>query len=215
MNSSVIIIGAGGFALNVANVVLGSGMSIIAFVDDAKSGDDLLEIPIITKKQCVDNYQKLNLIVAIGDNYIRERVSLEYKSSLPKAKFPTLIHPTAVVGVNTKIGEGTVVMPLVNVGPNSIVGNFCILNTLSSISHDCEMKSYSSIAPRVVTGGNVIIGHRSAISIGSTIKHNIGIGKDVIIGANSYVNKQVSNNVVAYGSPCKFVRKRNIGDSYL
>lgn len=215
MNSSLIIIGAGGFALNVANVALGSGISIIAFVDDARSGDDLLEIPIITRQHCIDNYQNSNLFVAIGDNSIRERVSLEYKSDLPKAKFPPLIHPTAVVGVNTKIGEGTVIMPLVNVGPNSKVGNFCILNTLSSISHDCEMKSYSSTAPRVVTGGNVIIGFRSAISIGSTIKHNISIGKDVVIGANSYVNKQVSNNVVAYGSPCKFVRKRNIGDSYL
>ena len=41
------------------------------------------------------------------------------------------------------------------------------------------------------------------------------IGDDVVIGANSYVNKGVEDGVVAYGSPCKFVRSRKKGDSYL
>ena len=77
------------------------------------------------------------------------------------------------------------------------------------------MNAFSSIAPRVVTGGNVKIGIRSALSIGATVKHGVLIGDDVVIGANSYVNKQISSNVVANGSPCKFVRKRIKGDSYL
>jgi len=77
------------------------------------------------------------------------------------------------------------------------------------------MDAFSSIAPRVVTGGNVKIGLSSAISISATVKHEVVIGDDVVIGANSYVNKNVESNVVAYGSPCKFVRSRNKGDSYL
>lgn len=215
MNSSIIIIGAEGHALSVANVAEGSGMSVIAFVDDAKAGGKSLGIPIITKQQCIDQHQTANFTVAIGDNSRRERVSDEFKSAMPTAKFPSLIHHSAVVGINTKVGEGTVIMPLVNVGPNSLVGNFCILNTSSSIDHDCEMKSFSSIAPRVVTAGNVKIGIRSAISIGASVKHGVLIGDDVVVGANSYVNKPVENRVVAYGSPCKFVRNRASGDPYL
>ena len=77
------------------------------------------------------------------------------------------------------------------------------------------MNNFSSIAPGVFTVGNVKIGIRSALSIGVTVKHGVCIGSDVIIGANSYVNKKVEDNVVAYGYPCKVVRKRNNGDSYL
>lgn len=111
--------------------------------------------------------------------------------------------------------DGAVVMPQVNIGPKSIVSSFCILNTSSSIDHDCEMSPFSSTAPRVFTGGNVKIGLRSAISIGAKIKHGIEIGDDSVIGANSYVNKSVDSNVVAYGSPCKFVQKRLKGNTYM
>lgn len=215
MSTPIIIIGTGGHAVSVLNVALGSGMSVIAFVDDNKAGNDLLGIPIIAMEQCFEENETANLAIAIGDNTVRERVSNECKSKLPLAHFPSIIHPSAVIGINSKVGYGTVVMPLVNVGPNSSVGNFCIMNTSSSIDHDCEMKSFSSIAPRVVTGGNVCIGMRSAISIGATVKHGIDVGDDTVVGANSYVNKAVDNNVVAYGSPCKSVRERFRGDPYL
>lgn len=215
VSTPIIIIGAGGHAVSVANVALGSGMSVMAFVDDNKAGNDLLGIPVITQKQCIEEHKTANLAIAIGDNAVRERVSNEYKSELPLAYFPSIIHHSAIIGMNSKIGDGTVIMPLVNVGPNSFVDTFCIMNTSSSIDHDCEMKSFSSIAPRVVTGGNVRIGIRSAISIGATIKHGVEVGNDTIIGANSYVNKNIDNNIVAYGSPCKPVRERIKGDTYL
>ena len=38
MKSSIIIIGAGGHAASIANVAHGSGMNVIAFVDDDKAG---------------------------------------------------------------------------------------------------------------------------------------------------------------------------------
>ena len=99
-------------------------MRVIAFVDDSKAGSKLLDIPIITTQQCYHNHKTANLTVAIGDNSVRERVSYEYKSALPNAKFPSLIHNSAVIGINTEVGEGTVVMPQVNIGPNCKVGNF-------------------------------------------------------------------------------------------
>lgn len=215
MKQSIIIIGAGGHAVSIANVAHGSGMNVIAFVDDNKAGVGLLGIPVITTQQCINEHTAANLTIAIGENSVRERVSNEYKSAMPKAKFPPLIHNSAVVGIKTEVGDGTVVMPQVNIGPNCKVGVFCILNTSSSIDHDCEMDAFSSIAPRVVTGGNVKIGLSSAISIGATVKHGVIIGDDVVIGANSYVNKTVESKTVAYGIPCKFVRKRDKGDSYL
>ena len=215
MSSAIIILGAGGHAVSVANVAVACGMSIVAFVDDDKSESKLLGVPIITKQQCIDAHPSANFAIAIGDNSVRERVCNDYKSELPNSKFPSLIHPTSVVGFHSEIGSGTVIMPQANVGPNSIVGDFCILNTSSSIDHDCDMRSFSSIAPRVVTGGNVKIGARSAVSIGATIKHGIKIGDDVVIGANSYVNKAVDSNLVAYGTPCNAIRKREKGATYL
>ena len=215
MSEALIIVGAGGHAMSVTNVALSCGMNVVAYVDDNKNGSKILDIPVITKQQCIDTYKTSNFAIAIGDNLVRESVYNEYKFQLPNCKFPPLIHSSAVLGINSKVDDGSVIMPQVNVGPNSKVGMFCILNTSSSIDHDSEMQSFSSIAPRVVTGGNVKIGFRSAVSIGTVIKNEIVIGDDVVIGANSYVNKAFESNQVAYGNPCKFVRDRKKGDSYL
>jgi sugar O-acyltransferase (sialic acid O-acetyltransferase NeuD family) len=215
MKTSLIIIGAGRHAISVTNVVISMGMSIVAFVDDNKAGTKIFGIPVISKQKCLNDCPTNNFAIAIGDNAVREQIFKEYLADFPNMYFPPLVHTSSVVGYGAIIGNGTILMPLVNVGPNSKVGDFCILNSSSSIDHDCAMESYSSIAPRVVCGGNVKIGVRSAVSIGATVKDGILLGDDVIIGANSYVNKAVADKVVAYGTPCKKVRARIKGDPYL
>ena len=75
--------------------------------------------------------------------------------------------------------------------------------------------NFSSIAPGVITGGNVSIGYRTAISLGSIIRNDIEIGSDNVIGASSYINSNITNKKVVYGSPGREIRIRNIGDKYL
>lgn len=215
MDTSIIIVGTGGHAVSVTNVALSCGIDVIAYVDENKAQNEIMGTPIITKQQCLNYYPNLNFAIAIGDNSIREKVYNEYKNDFPTAKFPTLIHKSSVIGIGSSIGDGTIIMPLVNVGPNSNIGRFCILNSSSSIDHDCTMREFSSIAPRVVCGGAVEIGELSAVSIGATVKHGVMIGVSAVIGANSYVHRSIGDNVVAYGSPCKTIRTREKDDTYL
>lgn len=211
----LIVIGAGGHATSVANVALSAGFSIAHFVDKNRAGQTLLSLPIIGSVCELTDLRFYALILAVGDNAARERTHKEIIESCGNVVFPSIVHPSAVVSLHATIGEGTVVMPNAVVGPNSNVGRFCILNTVSSLDHDCTMRDYASIAPGAVTGGAVSIGVRSCISIGARVKHGVTIGDDTVIGANSYVNKPMPNNVLAYGSPAKIVRSRNCGEPYL
>ena len=215
MKIPFVIVGSGGHALSVANVVRSCDYRLVAFVDDEKAGQTLSGVPIITNRHCKESFKHASYAIGIADNSIRERVSKEYMADLPSAEFPTLVHKSSVIGFDVKIGRGTIVMPLAHIGPNSSVDEFCILNTCSSIDHHCCMRSYSSLAPRAVCGGTVEIGTRSAVSIGAIINHDLQIGSDSIIGANSYVNTLIADNVVAYGTPCKMIRSRTKDDRYL
>jgi len=163
----------------------------------------------------LESFDLYNFAIAIGDNASRERIYTQLKKSYSNLKFPSLIHPAASICSFSSIGEGTIVMPKSVIGSNTKIGQFCLINTGSSIDHDCVMSDFSSLAPAAVTGGNVKIGIRSAISIGAVIKHGITIGNDCVIGANSFLNKDLPHNIVAYGVPAREVRNRNIGDSYL
>lgn len=211
----LVILGAGGHAVSVADVAMAAGWQVVGLVAEAKAGMHMLDIPVVGGLHEVPDFESLFLAVAIGDNAVRQAAGREYVARFGESRFPSIVHPTANVSKFARIGAGTTVMAGASVGPNCDVGRFCLLNTGSSIDHDCRMANFASLAPGAVTGGAVHIGERSAISIGAAVKHGVRIGSDCVVGAMSYVNKDVSDLQVVYGVPARFVRPRRVGDPYL
>jgi sugar O-acyltransferase (sialic acid O-acetyltransferase NeuD family) len=211
----LIVIGAGGHAVSVANVAISAGYNIEYFVDSTGQGGTLLGVEIIGDLTALGAVREHEVCVAIGDNAAREKIHRELSERYGSLIFPTLIHSSAVISSFTNIDEGTVVMPNAVVGPNARIGKFCIVNSQASIDHDGVLADYSSLAPGAITGGRVMIGIRSAVCIGAVIKHGVHIGDDCVVGANSYLNKDLSSNQMAYGTPAAIVRSRNVGDPYL
>ena len=77
------------------------------------------------------------------------------------------------------------------------------MDIIISSDHNNHLMSFSSLASGVTTGGNLSIGKRTAISLGTTIKHGIRIGSDIVSGASALVMKDINNNLVSYGTPAK------------
>ena len=98
------------------------------------------------------------------------------------------------------------------INSSSRIKNHYILNTNSSIDHECLMSDFSSIAPSVTVGGNVKIGAYSAIGIGTNIFHGMNIGYNCIVGGGSLVCSDINENSIYYGSPARFIRGHKMGD---
>ena len=212
---NLVIFGAGGHAVSVASVAMSAGFHIECFIDETRGGQQLLGARIVSHITDLVDTSVYFYSVAIGDNSVRQKVSENAMSQLRGCEFPPLVHKSAIVASFASVGRGTVIMPNSVVGANTRIGRFCVINSSSSVDHDSYMADYSSIAPGVVTGGRVRIGCRSAVSIGAVIKQGVNIGSDCVVGANSYLNGDLVDNKVAYGSPARVVRSRMIGDDYL
>lgn len=210
----IIVIGAGGHAVSIANVIQSTDYELKGFVDKNKAGNMLLGIDIYGDESIFFDSDTC-FCIAIGANFLRERVAKRLIERVGHERLPKIVHTSASIGIHSSIAPGSVVMPNVTVGPNTKIGQFCLLNTNSSIDHDSVMQDYASLAPGVHTGGNVRIGERSAISIGAAVRHGIGIGADTVIGAASYVHEDIGSNMVAYGIPAREIRRRAREDGYL
>jgi sugar O-acyltransferase (sialic acid O-acetyltransferase NeuD family) len=211
---SLIIIGAGGHAVSVASVAIAAGYAVQCFVDPGRDGTALLGFPVVAAIDAVGD-APADVAIAVGDNAVRERLHGELIARYPQLHFPLLVHPSATISFAATLGEGTVVMPGAIVGAAATVGRFCVVNTRASLDHDGVMQDFASLAPAAVTGGAVQIGRRSAVSIGATIKHGLRIGQDSVVGAHSYLHRDLPDNQVAYGVPAKIIRGRACGDAYL
>ena len=211
----IYIFGTGGHSNSVANVALSCGFKIAGYIKEANEISTKLSFPVINEDYFFKNFKHCNVCVAVGDNHLRKLITEKILNQIPKPLFPKLIHSSCVIGNDAKIGNGSILMPFVNIGPNTCIGENCIINSSSSIDHDCSVDDFSSIAPGVIIGGNVLIGRSTHIGISASLKNNIRIGSNVVIGAKSYANKNIPDNTIAYGSPCKEIRSRNNYDKYL
>lgn len=59
-----------------------------------------------------------------------------------------------------------------------------------------------------VTSKKVTIGSNVWVGMGTIILPGVNIGDNSIIGAGSIVTRDIDENVIAYGQPCKPKRRR-------
>ncbi|RMD85132.1 MAG: acetyltransferase [Candidatus Dadabacteria bacterium] len=207
----LIVIGAGGHASVVIDAVEKQGRySIVGIVDKSKRGE-YLGYDILGDETALTGYPETYLVIAIGDNWIRKNISDRVRGF----PFATIIHPSANIARDVKIGHGTVVLPGATVNTGATIGRHCIINTGAIIEHDCIVEDYAAVQPGAVLGGNSTLGLCSVIGIGASVIHGINIGDNSVIGAGSTVISDIESSVVAYGTPAKTARNRRKGEPYL
>lgn len=218
---SIIIIGASGHAKVIIDIIEQRNMyKIVGLVDSFKTtGSDLLGYKILGTEHDVPYLLKTHDIsggiIAIGDNWKRFKMFEKILDQSTQFKFISAIHPNAVIGKNVFIDDGTVVVAGAIINCDTKIGKHCIINTNTSVGHECLINDFSSMAPGVTIGGNVVLEKYTAISLGASIIGNIKIGEHTVIGAGALVLKNMEAYKVAYGVPAKIIRNRSEGDSYL
>jgi sugar O-acyltransferase (sialic acid O-acetyltransferase NeuD family) len=121
-------------------------------------------------------------------------------------RFVNVIHDGLDISKMSTLGRGLLINSKVSIAAHTTIGDFVSINRHVSIGHHTTIGDYCSINPGTNIAGNVTIGEGTTIGIGVNIIDGIKIGKNTIIGAGSVVTKDIPDNVVAYGSPCKIIR---------
>lgn len=125
---------------------------------------------------------------------------------IDEGNYDTLIHPTSYYPQSTLVNRGVLIEPLVSISTFSEIDFGVTVKRSSSIGHNCTLKKFVSIHPGAKISGNVQIGAATTIGTGAIIIHDKTIGSNCLIGAGSVVTKNIPDNVVAYGNPCKIIR---------
>jgi sugar O-acyltransferase (sialic acid O-acetyltransferase NeuD family) len=211
----LVVIGAGGQAANVLNVASSVGYSIYAFIHESRAGEKRFQIPILPNVDEVGAVDEYDFCLAIGDNYDRQQAALEVQERFPGLRFPSLVHPSVDLAPHVEIGEGAVIMPHSVIGTNATIGAFCIVGNQSTVGHDCVIADFASLGPASALAGNVSLGLGSAVGLGARVRERSTIGSNAVLGSNSFLNGDLGDDEVAFGTPARVQKKRLPGDPYL
>lgn len=189
--------GASGHAKVIADIFRSNDIEVQGLFDDNPNIKELIGLPVERTSEL-----KGPLVISIGNNSIRKKIAESI--SIP---FAIGVDRSAIVSKSVIIGDGTVVMQGAIIQACATIGEHAIVNTAVSIDHDCEIGDYVHISPNATLCGNVKVGEGTHVGAGSVIIQGIKIGAWSVIGAGSVVVSDIPDGVLAYGNPCRIIRK--------
>jgi sugar O-acyltransferase (sialic acid O-acetyltransferase NeuD family) len=200
MENNVTLYGASGHGKVIIDVLKSGSDMPLTIIDDNPKSTHILGIPIVRASDV--NMETLkNVIISIGNNKVRKKISAVLKTNYVNA-----IHPSAVISPFSKIGKGTVVMAGAKINPDAAIGGHCIINTGAVIEHDALIGDFVHISPSVSLAGNVTVGEGTHVGIGAVVIQGISIGKWATIGAGTVVIRDVPDYAVVVGNPGKVIK---------
>lgn len=198
-SESLYLLGAGGHGQAVWNLAQDSGYQPVAFIDHHLQVASVLELPVYSEDRWLQPQDAL--IISIGDNTIRARLSQQLQ-----VQYPVLVHPRAVRARRVTIDAGTVVMPGAVLQVGVQIGRHTIINTRASIDHESRIGDYVHIAPGAVLSGDVVVENLAQVGIGAVIDRGLRIGVGAVVGAGAVVLEHVPDYAVVVGSPARVLR---------
>ena len=212
-DNRIVLFGAGGHARSVISALHAAGKWRIAVVLEDAGGDAVKTVlghQVLGDRSRLAELRQAGIdkgFVAIGDNRARGRIAdalLEAGYSLVR-----VIHPTAVCMTDASIAAGSFVHALAVVGPECELGRNAIVQPFASVGHESRIGACVQLSPGVHIGGRARIGDYSFLGPGAVIYPGITLGSNVLVGANSVVNKDVADDTVVVGNPARFLRRND------
>lgn len=209
----VIIIGAGGHAKVVAEILRLSGKhEIIGLLDSSLVGKKIGGFPVLGGDELLPRLRADGVASAFigvggtGDNLPRMKI-FERVAAMGFA-FVNAIHPSATISDSAHLGQGIAVMAHAVINPGSALGKNVIVNTGAIVEHECVVGSHVHISPGAVLCGAVRIEDGAHIGAGAVIRQQVVVGAGAVVSAGAVVVKDVSANTVVVGTPARFLRAK-------
>lgn len=209
----IVILGAGGFGREVLTLIRDineatpNTWDFVGFLAAEAPDPGIMrriDAPYLgsdTHEQVLAGLHGCDVVVAIGAGPVRRDVtSRMIRAGLVPA---TLVHPSAVIGEDVELGEGTVVCAGSILTTNIRLGTGVAIDRSVNVGHDCVIGDFVTLAPGSVLSGNVTLRNEVYMGTNSCTIQGVSIGQATTVGAGAVVTRDIGAGLTAVGAPAK------------
>lgn len=201
--ASWVILGAGGHARSIADVVTRLGDIVIAVVGQPELA---WTVPVIeTDDEALDLAVRDGHPVALGIGSNSARATVLARCRARGVSMPAIVAATATVAADSALGLGTVVLEHAHVGPSSRVGDGVIVNTAAIVEHDCAVSNLVHLGPGSTALGGVRIGESAMIGSAACLLPGIIVGAYATVGSGAVAHIDVPERMTVVGVPARVI----------
>lgn len=180
MKKKLLLVGAGGLGRVVSEHA--SKVYDCAFLDDGKAvGEKICGVPVIGSTTDLGKWypEYQELVVTIGNNPLREK--LYQQAGQIGYDFPNIILSSVYVSPYAEIGHGCIFLNNAVIQNGTKVGDGVILNPGVEIHHDSCVKDYALIYTNTVVRSLAVVGKRAHIGSTLTISNQVVVPDDGVV----------------------------------
>lgn len=203
----LIIIGAGGmgrtlYSNALESVGYGEKFVVKGFIDDnLQALDEFPNYPPVI--DTILDYQPQEDDVFVSSIGGAARRSCMEEIIRRGGEFLELIHQTARIYTNAKLGKGNFIGAYTIIGNDSVIGDYNMIQSYTVIGHDAKIGNWNRIDTHVTCVGGIVIEDDVNIHTSAVISHKVRVETGAHVGASSFVIRKVKAGTTVMGNPAK------------
>jgi UDP-perosamine 4-acetyltransferase len=207
--SQVIIVGAGGHARVLIDVLASQGITPLGLLDPGITPNtSVAGIPVLGDDSWLDKHRTDNhrVVVGIGSTgSVAARLNIFESLQAKGVDVVGAIHSSAIIGSLCSIDDTAQILPRCVINNSATLGANVVLYSGVIVEHDCVINDHAYLSPGVTVCGGAQIGARSFLGASATVLPGVRIGSNVVVGAGAVVTRDVADGVTVMGVPAKVV----------
>jgi sugar O-acyltransferase (sialic acid O-acetyltransferase NeuD family) len=202
----LVLAGAGGFGREVyswahSTTSPAGPWEEIVFIDDKPDALEAIGFPA----RCIGTIAEYRPSdgdrVAITVGAPSAKVHLEAVLAPRGIPFQTLIHPSAIVGHTSEVGEGSIVCPGCVITANVRIGPHVTLNVYATVGHDAVVADYCTIGGHADVTGGAILDRGVFLGSHAVVAPGVHVRPFAVIGAGTVAFRDVDERATVLGVP--------------
>lgn len=215
----LVLVGAGGSGREAVEVVRAIGAArpssawhLRGFLDDgaALQGRGVGGVPVLGPLDLAHELPDVSFTLCTGSPANpASRCHVARRLGLPRERYASVVHPSAVLPGTPQIGVGCLLQAGVVATVDVAIGDHVLVMPGAVFTHDDVLEDFVTVGAGVRLAGGVRVGAGAYLGSGVLVREGVTIGAGALIGMGSVVLRDVPPGEIWCGNPARRLRPSN------